>query len=60
MEHTPKNILLRAVLKKKPTNEVLQKNLEQLRPTLEFLQANPTLYQLLKKDKTPAVLSAKE
>ena len=48
MEHTPKNILLRAVRKQKPSAEVLQKNLEQLVPTLEVLNADPTLYRLLK------------
>ena len=49
MEHTPKNILLRAVRKQKPSEEKLQKNLEEIKPTLELLHAEPTLYQLLKK-----------
>ena len=47
MEHTPKNILLRAVRKQKPSEELLQKNLEELKPTLELLQAEPMLYKLL-------------
>ena len=49
MEHTPKNILLRAVRKQHPKEEVLQKNLEALLPTLQLLNAEPTLYKLLKK-----------
>ncbi len=49
MEHTPKNILLRAVRKQKPDEEVLQKNLEKLGPTLQLLHAEPTLYRLLKR-----------
>ncbi len=48
MEHTPKNILLRAVRKQKPSDEVLQKSLNNLSPTLELLHAEPTLYKLLK------------
>ena len=49
MEHTPKNILLRAVRKQKPSEEKLQKNLAEIKPTLKLLQAEPTLYNLLKK-----------
>ncbi len=49
MEHTPKNILLRAVRKQKPNAEMLKKNLEELQPTLALLNAEPMLYQLLKK-----------
>ncbi|MBR6642862.1 MAG: SAM-dependent methyltransferase [Lachnospiraceae bacterium] len=49
MEHTPKNILLRAVRKQKLSEEKLQKNLEEMRPVLELLHAEPTLYKLLKK-----------
>ena len=49
MEHTPKNILLRAVRKQKPSEEKLQKNLEEMEPTLKLLHAEPTLYNLLKK-----------
>lgn len=49
MEHTPKNIMLRAVRKQKPSEEKLQKNLEELEPTLELLHAEPMLYKLLKK-----------
>ena len=48
MEHTPKNILLRAVRKQKPDKEELQKNLTQIEPTLALLTAEPTLYRLLK------------
>lgn len=50
MEHTPKNILLRAVRKQKPSKEALQKNLDALAPTLKLLHAEPTLYQLLKNE----------
>ena len=49
MEHTPKNILLRAVRKQKPTEETLQKNLQKLEPTLKLLNAEPMLYRLLTK-----------
>lgn len=42
MEHTPKNILIRAVYEGKP-----QKNKEEIRSILEFLQVEPTLYRLL-------------
>lgn len=49
MEHTPKNILLRAVRKQKPNAEMLKKNLKELQPTLALLNAEPMLYQLLKK-----------
>ncbi len=49
MEHTPKNILLRAVRKQKPSKEKLQENLEEIEPVLKLLNAEPTLYQLLKK-----------
>ena len=47
MEHTPKNILLRAVRKQKPSKVLLQKNLAELEPTLQLLNAKPTLYHLL-------------
>ena len=49
MEHTPKNILLRAVRKQKTSEEKLQENLNKMKPTLELLQAQPTLYKLLRK-----------
>lgn len=49
MEHTPKNILIRATRKQKPTEELFQKNLSEAEPFLQFLQAEPTLYKLLKK-----------
>lgn len=48
IEHTPKNILLRAVRKQTPDADTLQRNLKELEPTLTFLQAEPTLYRLLK------------
>lgn len=50
MEHTPKNILLRAVRKQKPSEETLQKNLAELKPTLNFLHVDPKLYHLLIKN----------
>lgn len=43
MEHTPKNILLRAVRKNKGN----QKAAEEIRKCEEFLQAVPTLGRLL-------------
>jgi len=49
MEHTPKNILLRAIRKQKPSAEVFQKNLDELAPALALLNAEPTLYHLLRK-----------
>lgn len=51
MEHTPKNILLRAVRKQKPDEKKLQANLSEIEPTLKLLQAEPTLYKLLKNNK---------
>lgn len=45
MEHTPKNILIRAVYEGKP-----QKNKEEIHSILEFLQVEPTLYRLLMQD----------
>ncbi len=45
MEHTPKNILIRAVYEGKP-----KKNEEEIREILEFLHVEPTLYRLLMKD----------
>ena len=47
MEHTPKNILLRAVRKHTPKKELLQQNLKELKPLLDYLQVEPTLYHLL-------------
>lgn len=49
MEHTPKNILLRAVRKQVLSDEALQENLDRLAPSVEWLQADPTLYRLLRK-----------
>lgn len=48
MEHTPKNILLRAVRKQKLSEEKLQENLKEIEPVLDILHAEPTLYKLLK------------
>lgn len=42
MEHTPKNILLRAVYEGRPKH-----NENEIREILDFLQINPTLYELL-------------
>ncbi len=47
MEHTPKNLLIRAVKEGKPKDN--QKEIQQL---LEFLKIQPTLAQLLKSNKT--------
>ncbi len=49
MEHTPKNILLRAVRKQIPSDEALQKNLDLIAPSIEWIHADPTLYRLLRK-----------
>ncbi len=49
MEHTPKNILLRAVRKHTLEEMTVQKNLEELKPLLEYINAEPTLYNLLRK-----------
>jgi len=45
LEHTPKNILIRAVKEGAP-----KENGEELRQLLDFLQVQPTLYRLLKSD----------
>lgn len=42
MEHTPKNILIRAVYEGKP-----KKNEKEIREVLDFLHVEPTLYRLL-------------
>lgn len=42
MEHTPKNILLRAVYEGKPKH-----NEKEIQEILDFLQIKPTLYELL-------------
>ncbi len=47
MEHTPKNILIRGVLGKKPAEA--PKGTE-VRKVLDFLRVEPTLYQLLYKE----------
>lgn len=52
MEHTPKNILLRAVKKTKPqskgTEELAQKELKEL---IDYLHVTPTLYQLVNQER---------
>lgn len=55
MEHTPKNILLRAVRKQTPDADTLQKKLKELEPTLQFLQVKPTLYRLLEQLALPEI-----
>lgn len=47
MEHTPKNILIRAVKKEERNEEKRQKALKQVSEMTEFLQINPTLQRLL-------------
>lgn len=47
MEHTPKNILIRAVKKEERNEEKRQKALKQVSDTIEFLQIEPTLQRLL-------------
>lgn len=47
MEHTPKNILIRAVKSKTEISErVKSKKLMEYQKTIDFLNVNPTLYQL--------------
>ncbi len=47
MQHTPKNILLRAVRKHTPEKNIIQQNLKEIKPLLDYLQVQPTLYHLL-------------
>ena len=49
MEHTPKNILLRAIRKHTLDEMTLQQNLEELKPLLEYMNVEPMLYNLLRK-----------
>lgn len=52
MEHTPKNILIRAVRKgNQPPAKEIQRNLNQLKSTFEYLNCNLTLYQLISSTK---------
>lgn len=46
MEHTPKNILIRAVYEGKP-----KKNEQEIREILDFLHVEPTLYRLLMEER---------
>jgi SAM-dependent methyltransferase len=49
MEHTPKNILIRAVKKSKPLTKTEQsKLLQTITDTMQFLHVTPTFYQLIK------------
>lgn len=48
MEHTPKNILIRAVRKNVPTDEQLAAHLKPVEETMKFLHVQPTLYRLMK------------
>lgn len=51
MEHTPKNILIRATLLNTPLSEnQRQKKLMEYREMVQFLQVEPTLYSLLYTD----------
>lgn len=47
MEHTPKNILIRAVRKNKPDKENIRIN-QEVKECMDFFGVNPSLYQLLK------------
>lgn len=48
MEHTPKNILIRAVRKgNQPSAREIQENLNKVKSTFEYLNCNLTLYQLI-------------
>lgn len=47
MEHTPKNILLRAVKQAGQTEEMRQKKLEEIQKCEAFLEVRPTLGQLM-------------
>lgn len=49
IEHTPKNILIRAVRKSAPTKEEFLQRLASVEETLRFLHADLTLYRLLTK-----------
>lgn len=52
MEHTPKNILIRAVKKQKPTKDTdYEKQLQTFSDTIKFFNASPTLYLLLSRSK---------
>lgn len=52
MEHTPKNILIRAVKKQKPTKDTeYEKQLQTFSDTIKFFNVSPTLYQLLNRSK---------
>ena len=49
MEHTPKNILIRAVKKDKFNTTKQQEELGKLSEMMKFMQIEPTLYKLLEK-----------
>lgn len=47
MEHTPKNILIRAVRKPEMKEALRQKELDKITSAIDFLQIDPTLWKLL-------------
>ncbi len=49
MEHTPKNILIRAVRKDKKNAKKQQEEMQKVCEMMQFLQIEPTLYRLLDK-----------
>lgn len=49
MEHTPKNILIRAVKKEKQNRAKQQEEMDKINAAMQFLHIEPTLYRLLEK-----------
>ncbi|MBQ6806436.1 MAG: SAM-dependent methyltransferase [Lachnospiraceae bacterium] len=47
LEHTPKNILIRAVKKEKQNIDKQQEEMEKVNEMMKFMQIEPTLYKLL-------------
>ncbi len=50
MEHTPKNILIRAVKKEKQNPAKQQEDMNKVLEMMKFMQIEPTLYKLLEKE----------
>ena len=50
MEHTPKNILIRAVRKKEITAEQRQEEKNKIANVMKFLQIKPMLWKLLESE----------
>jgi hypothetical protein len=51
MEHTPKNILIRAVKKSALTSKTeRERQLQNVLDTIEYLHVTPTFYQLIKEN----------